>query len=823
MIILTLTVAGSVSFALIYLVSRLLASSLSHKLRYYALLVPVLLFLIPVASCFSVTVTRTPYMPDPVPAVVENTAPLTVDTAAETDDAAFEIVPASNETQGVTADTLPPADTRKLYLSPALIINMIWLLGAAAALSICVYRRRGFCRRLKKAVIDADGMILERYEYVCRDMAVSRPPELKQLDARITPFITGIFRPQIVVPTELDEERIDCVLRHELTHYKRRDLWFKQLTELICILHWFNPAAYLLRRCADTEMELSCDERVSAAMAQTEKVLYGKSILMLMHAQSHQYSAALSESSENIKQRLEVIMQNNKTYSKITAALTAAAMLTISLVSASAAGSISSKSENGVYSITDTASVYFSKEDTPSELITGNGLGERKVTLVNTPFYKSFHAEIKADTFYPEVKLNDGESAPSGQFTVLGSNGHYTVDPDSPTGPVSFEVSMKSLSNTVDNGRTWVGSFTLTQNGAIAFDDVPGTLTNVPGAQKELCDLDLDLPDDFGFSMSFMNFDLEGDTAVEYAYTQDSTERSMSESSYYKCPQEDGSYRDYTSKPVKYDESKGLLSNLWLDYGKYNISASLDERYSFSGSSVSGNFLLKKYNTPIDEVRGTLTGFNGKPGEKMTFRSEDGSITAEALLVETPNDVWNPAVEERRYWGLRITDEFTDESDKEDSRFAEEADICEANRPMQLSDFPFDIKLSEDRQSVTLTQKPDHAYEYWEVSMATYNSMYRWNIFEMRRLAEHGSTITFPVYNNGCRHYLNFSGYNTANGAEVRDCELQFQLNNNELVFLQMYGSHFLNTNYKGDEAREKLLNHPNTAGGARYAITGQR
>ena len=255
-------------------------------------------------------------------------------------------------------------------------------------------------------------------------------------------------------------------------------------------------------------------------------------------------------------------MQNNKTYSKITAALTAAAMLTISLVSASAAGSISSKSENGIYSITDTASVYFSKEDTPSELIAGNGLGERKVKLVNTPFYKSFHAEIKADTFYPEVKLNDDEAAPSGQATMTGSNGNYTVDPDSPIGPVSFEINMKSLSKTVENGSIWVGTFTLTQNGVTAFDDVPGTLTNIPGAQKELCDLDLDLPNDFSFSMNLMNFDLEGDTAVASAYTADITKRNMSEGSFYKCPKEDGSYEDYTDSPVKYDESKGLLADL---------------------------------------------------------------------------------------------------------------------------------------------------------------------------------------------------------------------------------------------------------------------
>lgn len=821
MTILTLTIAGSVSFALVYLISRLLASSLSHKLRYYTLLVPMLMFLVPVASCFSVTVAKTPYVPDPEPVMLTTTSPMTAVSAPAMSDEVTDVV-STEEIQAMSKDTFYAANTHKLYLSPILVLNLIWLLGAVFTLSVCIYRRIRFCHMLKKAFLNADSSITERYKHICQIMSVSRPPKLKQLDAQITPFITGIFRPQIIVPASLSIERADCVLRHELTHYKRRDLWFKQLTKLICILHWFNPAAYLLQRCAEQEMELSCDESVSAAMEQTERVLYGKSILMLMHAQSHQYSAALSESSENIRQRLEVIMQNNKKYSKITAAITAAAMLTISLVSASAAGNISSKSENGVYSITDTATVSFHKEDTHSELIAGQGLGERKVTLVNTPFYKSFHAEINADKFYPEVKLNDeDEAVPSGQMVISGSNGSYTYNPDVPTS-ATFEITMKSLSNTIEHGRTWVGSFTLTANGSVVFDDIPGTLTNIPGGQTSLCDLNLDLSDDFSFNMSMMNFDLEGETAINNTYSEEMTEQGMSEGAYYRCTDENGGYREFIDYPVRYDENKGMLSNLWLTYGEYTISALLDERYSINGNTASGTFLLKDVINPIDEIQGTLTGFNGAPGEKMTFRSKDGSITADALLTEMPDDGQNPLIEKRLYWGLHLLDEYMDEDDLENSRFAEEAEIAESNCPMQLSDFPFDIKLSDDRQSVTLTQKPEHSFEDWMASMATYNSMYRWNIFERRRLAEHGSTITFPVYNNGCRHYLNFSGYNTANGAEVINCELQFQINNNEIVFLQLRGGHFLNTKYKGEAAFERLMNHPTTSYSVSYAATGK-
>ena len=48
-------------------------------------------------------------------------------------------------------------------------------------------------------------------------------------------------------------------LLHELGHIQRRDLWMASLAHLACLLHWFNPAVWWLRRTFLAQCEFACD------------------------------------------------------------------------------------------------------------------------------------------------------------------------------------------------------------------------------------------------------------------------------------------------------------------------------------------------------------------------------------------------------------------------------------------------------------------------------------------------------------------------------------------------------------------------------------
>ena len=51
---------------------------------------------------------------------------------------------------------------------------------------------------------------------------------------------------------------------HELTHFRRGDLWLDVLVRAMCALHWFNPFVWQLARRLALERELACDAVVGA-------------------------------------------------------------------------------------------------------------------------------------------------------------------------------------------------------------------------------------------------------------------------------------------------------------------------------------------------------------------------------------------------------------------------------------------------------------------------------------------------------------------------------------------------------------------------------
>jgi len=94
-----------------------------------------------------------------------------------------------------------------------------------------------------------------------------------------TPFILGLFRPRIYLPSTLEGKELIHVLSHERAHLKRKDHWWKPLGFALLTVYWFNPliwVAYILL-CRDIEM--ACDEKVIRDLELEEKKAYSTALL----------------------------------------------------------------------------------------------------------------------------------------------------------------------------------------------------------------------------------------------------------------------------------------------------------------------------------------------------------------------------------------------------------------------------------------------------------------------------------------------------------------------------------------------------------------
>lgn len=96
-----------------------------------------------------------------------------------------------------------------------------------------------------------------------------------------SPFVLGVFRPKIYLPSGLPEGERDYILLHERTHIRRCDHIFRALAWLALAIHWFNPLVWLAFHLAGKDMEMSCDEAVLRKMGRDVRADYSSSLLRL--------------------------------------------------------------------------------------------------------------------------------------------------------------------------------------------------------------------------------------------------------------------------------------------------------------------------------------------------------------------------------------------------------------------------------------------------------------------------------------------------------------------------------------------------------------
>ena len=175
------------------------------------------------------------------------------------------------------------------------LLMTLWIAGAALFL---LYHGLGtwfFTRKARRWSRSAGEETLRVYGEVCREMGVRRPPVLRVSPEAGSPMMMGLLRPRLMLPTEdIGERELAFVLRHELTHHRRHDLWYKLALLLANGMHWFNPLIFLLRREAERDLELTCDDAVVARADAETRRAYSETLLASVHRQKGLSRAVLS-------------------------------------------------------------------------------------------------------------------------------------------------------------------------------------------------------------------------------------------------------------------------------------------------------------------------------------------------------------------------------------------------------------------------------------------------------------------------------------------------------------------------------------------------
>lgn len=143
--------------------------------------------------------------------------------------------------------------------SIAHIASIIWLVGMAAMLLYTAVSYLRIRRKVREAV-PFQGNI-----WFCDHVG--------------TPFILGVLRPRIFLPSAMGEQDLKFVIAHEQAHLKRHDHFWKPLGFLLLTVYWFNPLLWVAYILLCRDIELACDEKVIQEMGVENKKPYSDALI----------------------------------------------------------------------------------------------------------------------------------------------------------------------------------------------------------------------------------------------------------------------------------------------------------------------------------------------------------------------------------------------------------------------------------------------------------------------------------------------------------------------------------------------------------------
>lgn len=233
---------------------------------------------------------------------------------------------------GETVAAAPAVDWKDVLTSPALWF-MVWVLGFVLTLGRYGRSYRRFARLVRRGSHAPGRLALD----VLKELDSGGKIALAVCPAIPCPMALGLLRPTIFLPDGVEDRgRLEDILRHELTHLRRRDLLYKWCAAVVTSLHWFNPLMPAFRREMARRCELACDEGAAGALSGPERRRYGETLLSLAaEPPKGLVVTTLCEEKKHLQERLVDLVKGTK---RGPAALALTLCLTVLLGSCSMIG-----------------------------------------------------------------------------------------------------------------------------------------------------------------------------------------------------------------------------------------------------------------------------------------------------------------------------------------------------------------------------------------------------------------------------------------------------------------------------------------------------
>ena len=294
------------------------------------------------------------------------------------------------------AEPAPAAPEAGRTLSWTQLGTWLWLGGMAALL---VYQGAGYALARRRLLRDAEPGSEEETALLAAlaaGLGVRRAPPLLRTADAASPMVLGLARPVLLLPEgALPAEELEVVLRHELTHLKRRDVAYQALLLLARTVHWFNPLVWWMGREAGRSLELCCDDAVVRGRDEAFCRRYGSVLLRTAAGGRVPLSTRLGGGKGQLKARLGNLFRKKRNSAALVCLALACALLVTSLVACEQAKLTPEEAldalEDSIAVEGDRISFTVPKHCGPEDLweITVSGLSETEEGVVSLHYFEN--------------------------------------------------------------------------------------------------------------------------------------------------------------------------------------------------------------------------------------------------------------------------------------------------------------------------------------------------------------------------------------------------------------------------------------------------
>ena len=151
------------------------------------------------------------------------------------------------------------------------------------------------------------------YYNLLSELNIKKTITLRYTEELESPIGIGLFKSYILLPSlPYDINDIYWILKHELIHFKHKDILIKFLVIFTKSLYWFNPFIYVMIKRISTDCELCCDESVINNCSVKDKKAYGMTLLKSIEILNNTNVALLTTEFNklDLEIRLENILKN---------------------------------------------------------------------------------------------------------------------------------------------------------------------------------------------------------------------------------------------------------------------------------------------------------------------------------------------------------------------------------------------------------------------------------------------------------------------------------------------------------------------------------